>query len=223
MTQQLSLEPPVYNLGHLNFSPTSGVVETPGGKTLLRAREANLLTALIDSFPDVLSRTEIEAKLWKDSYATNATINQTVKALRFSLQDENRSVIRTIPKQGYVLSVAPKIQEEVKDTYNIEPAEAVLPEAPPSPKNQTLIAVSLVVVALSFIAFIAGYSITRSKPLDRVSHMYKNDWYLSSEIPMEFKEAFSSGEHETRYIMKTNDGYRICVNEDKELTCSLKN
>lgn len=223
MTQQLSLEPPVYNLGHLNFSPTSGVVETPDGKTLLRAREANLLTALIDSFPEVLSRTAIEAELWKDSYATNATINQTVKALRFSLQDENRSVIRTIPKQGYVLSVAPKIQEEKQEADYIEPAEVALSKTTAAPKNKPLIAISLIVVALSFIAFIAGYSITRSKPIDRVSHMYKNDWYLSKEIPMEFKEAFSSGEHETRYIMKTKGGYRICVNEGKELTCSFKN
>lgn len=109
---KLCLEPPVYQVGELLYSPTSAVVDSQGDRSRLRAREANLFHELIKTFPEVLSRSAIEETLWKDSYATNATINQTVKALRFSLQDVDRTLIRTIPKQGYVLAVAPHVDED---------------------------------------------------------------------------------------------------------------
>tara|TARA_B100001059_G_C17780709_1_gene553988 strand:- start:89 stop:853 length:765 start_codon:yes stop_codon:yes gene_type:complete len=115
---KLCLEPPVYKVGELYYSPTSAVIDSQGERSRLRARESNLFHELIKTFPEVLSRSSIEETLWKDSYATNATINQTVKALRFSLEDTDRTLIRTIPKQGYVLAVAPKIDNNTVPAFN---------------------------------------------------------------------------------------------------------
>ena len=118
---KLYLEPPIYKVGDLYYSPTSAVIDNQGERCRLRAREANLFHELIKTFPEVLSRSSIEETLWKDSYATNATINQTVKALRFSLQDADRTLIRTIPKQGYVLAVAPILEEDIAQQKTHEP------------------------------------------------------------------------------------------------------
>lgn len=104
---RLTLEVPTYQLGDILFSPTSGVIKKNNVLYKLRAKECSLLNTLIDQFPQILSRNDIVEKLYSDTYATDATINQLVKRLRQSLDDDNRSLIRTIPKQGYQLAIAP--------------------------------------------------------------------------------------------------------------------
>ncbi|MGL6315623.1 winged helix-turn-helix domain-containing protein [Vibrio sp. WXL103] len=104
---KLTLEAPVYQLGDILFSPTSGVIEKKQSLYKLRAKECALLDVLIKQFPNLLSRNDIVENLYKNTYATDATINQLVKRLRNSLDDDKRSLIRTIPKQGYQLAIAP--------------------------------------------------------------------------------------------------------------------
>lgn len=114
---QLKLEPPVYQIGEYAYSKTSGVISKNNQLVRLRAKESSLLNTLIEQFPSILTREDIVHSLYKDTYATDATINQLVKRLRKALDDNQRSLIRTIPKQGYMLTVAPR-PLEVK---NIEP------------------------------------------------------------------------------------------------------
>lgn len=104
---KLTLEVPTYQLGDILFSPTSGVIKKNNVLYKLRAKECSLLNTLIDQFPEILSRNDIVEKLYSNTYATDATINQLVKRLRQSLDDDKRSLIRTIPKQGYQLAIAP--------------------------------------------------------------------------------------------------------------------
>lgn len=108
---KLTLEPPVYLIGEYYYSPTSGVVSKKRVLTRLRAKESALLNALIDHFPHILSREQIVKELYENTYATDATINQLVKRLRNVMDDDLRSLIRTIPKQGYMLTVEPKCLE----------------------------------------------------------------------------------------------------------------
>ncbi|MGF1721133.1 helix-turn-helix domain-containing protein [Vibrio kyushuensis] len=100
----------------------------------LRAKEAAMLSALIDSFPETLTRQRIEELLYKNTYATNATINQVVKRLRDELQDDHKKLIRTVPKYGYVLGVTPAIEQQPftkKQSFNTAQASTVkLPISP---------------------------------------------------------------------------------------------
>lgn len=216
--QTLNLEPPIYQVGSIEFSPTSGVVRLQGELHLLRAREANLLEALIDAFPDVLSRADIERKLWTNSYATNATINQTVKALRFSLKDESRSLIRTIPKQGYVLSRVPVALPHASEVQNT-------PQSKLSPMLSTVYAPKHLkrwlvgVGAASLCAFSLGYWHAKPIALERISHQYKGDWYLTQELSKATKQQIASRTDSTQYIVQTELGIRICVIENQEMQC----
>lgn len=111
---KLTLEAPTYRLGDILFSPTSGVIKKNNTLYKLRAKECSLLQTLIEQFPEILSRNDIVERLYTNTYATDATINQLVKRLRQSLDDDKRSLIRTIPKQGYQLAIAPiNIKTEV--------------------------------------------------------------------------------------------------------------
>ncbi|MCK8085856.1 winged helix-turn-helix domain-containing protein [Vibrio sp. 1CM8B] len=109
---KLTLEPPIYLIGEYLYSSTSGVLSKDNNLTRLRAKESALLNALIKRVPEVLSRENIVQELYENTYATDATINQLVKRLRKALGDDQRSFIRTIPKQGYLLAIAPKLIEE---------------------------------------------------------------------------------------------------------------
>ena len=220
--QALNLEPPIYQVGSIEFSPTSGVVRLQGELLLLRAREANLLKALIDAFPGVLSRADIESRLWTNSYATNATINQTVKALRFSLKDESRSLIRTIPKQGYVLSRVPVTLPLASAVSNTTPS-ARTSKIPPiwstifAKKHSKL---WLAVVCFSSLsAFSIGYWQTKPLKLERISHKHNGDWYLTQDLRNTTIQRITSDTNATQYVVKTERGIRVCAIENQEMQC----
>ncbi|MEZ8724454.1 transcriptional regulator [Vibrio pomeroyi] len=120
---KLTLEPPVYLIGEFLYSSTSGVLSKDNNLTRLRAKESALLNALIKRVPDVLSRENIVQELYENTYATDATINQLVKRLRKAMGDDQRSLIRTIPKQGYLLAIAPKLVEKHPHTSPEIPAK----------------------------------------------------------------------------------------------------
>lgn len=221
---KLYLEPPVYKVGELFYSPTSAVVDNQGELSRLRAREASLFYELIKTFPAVLSRSSIEQTLWKDSYATNATINQTVKALRFSLQDVDRTLIRTIPKQGYVLSASPLIDNSYGREVIEEPEKNEQPlsgdqqedRLVPTPKIVNSVA-TIFVIAITFFALSAS-GVFVSKP-NRVSHQYGKHWILFNATEQELASLPVKPNESTKYITKHESFYRVCSETTGVLEC----
>ncbi|MGF1721149.1 winged helix-turn-helix domain-containing protein [Vibrio kyushuensis] len=216
MTQPF-LEPPIYQVAGFQYSPTSGAIKNEEDKIIrLRAREANLLTALIDSFPDILSRQSIEEQLWKGSYATNATINQTIKALRFSLEDDQRALIRTIPKQGYVLSSKPHLISEELDLTVIqhEPkVEHVESSGIDKPRFQLTSLFSPFQIGsisiISLLLFSIGYQGVLSTEHDRTSHKVGPHWMLFKPTFGEL-EKLSLQDDVPSIVSKNESYYRIC-------------
>ncbi|WP_407833001.1 transcriptional regulator [Vibrio rotiferianus] len=221
---KLYLEPPVYKVGELFYSPTSAVVDNQGELSRLRAREASLFYELIKTFPEVLSRSSIEQTLWKDSYATNATINQTVKALRFSLQDVDRTLIRTIPKQGYVLSASPLIdnsygREVIEEPEkNEQPLSGDQQEDRLVPTSKIVNSVATIfVIAITFFALSAS-GVFVSKP-NRVSHQYGKHWILFNATEQELASLPVKPNESTKYITKHESFYRVCSETTGVLEC----
>ncbi|MEZ9710818.1 transcriptional regulator [Vibrio breoganii] len=217
---QLSLEPPVYKLGALRFSPMSGVLEVSGEKVALRAREANLLNALIKSFPEVLSRSEIEAQLWKDSYATNATINQTIKSLRFSLKDDERTIIRTIPKQGYLLSKKPVIESVPAEEEPItESAEPLFELTHLNRSNRIYFYAATVASIIAFAMGVFGVGVEDHSNM-QISQKHDNAWYLLEEVPESLREqvsnSYPSGEVA---VMRSKESYQVCRLDVEVMIC----
>lgn len=221
---KLYLEPPVYKVGELFYSPASAVVDNQGELSRLRAREASLFYELIKTFPEVLSRSSIEQRLWKDSYATNATINQTVKALRFSLQDVDRTLIRTIPKQGYVLSASPLIdnsygREVIEEPEkNEQPLSGDQQEDRLVPTSKVVNSVATIfVIAITFFALSAS-GVFVSKP-NRVSHQYGKHWILFNATEQELASLPVKPNESTKYITKHESFYRVCSETTGVLEC----
>ncbi|MGO3398445.1 MAG: winged helix-turn-helix domain-containing protein, partial [Serratia proteamaculans] len=67
----------------------------------LRWKEYQILSLLVARSPELVSRTEIIENIWKGTYCSDSTINQTIKSIRQKIGDTEHTLIRTIPRLGY--------------------------------------------------------------------------------------------------------------------------
>ena len=75
---------------------------TPAGEKLrLRWKEYQILSLLVARSPELVTRTEIIENIWKGTYCSDSTINQTIKSIRQKISDTEHTLIRTIPRLGY--------------------------------------------------------------------------------------------------------------------------
>ncbi len=70
-------------------------------KSRLRWKEYQILSLLVARSPELVSRSEIIENIWKGTYCSDSTINQTIKSIRQKIGDSEHTVIRTIPRLGY--------------------------------------------------------------------------------------------------------------------------
>ncbi|WP_283603442.1 transcriptional regulator [Serratia proteamaculans] len=70
-------------------------------KFRLRWKEYQILSLLVARSPEPVSRTEIIENIWKGTYCSDSTINQTIKSIRQKIGDTEHTLIRTIPRLGY--------------------------------------------------------------------------------------------------------------------------
>jgi DNA-binding response OmpR family regulator len=91
--------------GELEMDPAARTVRRAGEPVELSAREFSVLLALIEARPHVLSRTQIEAKLYNwDSALDSNAIEVHVHRLRRKLGD---SLVRTVRGVGYYVPAEP--------------------------------------------------------------------------------------------------------------------
>ncbi|MGF6191138.1 winged helix-turn-helix domain-containing protein [Serratia sp. 2723] len=67
----------------------------------LRWKELQILSLLVTRSPELVSRSEIIETIWKGTYCSDSTINQTIKSIRQKIGDTEHNLIRTIPRLGY--------------------------------------------------------------------------------------------------------------------------
>jgi DNA-binding winged helix-turn-helix (wHTH) protein len=70
-------------------------------KSRLRWKEYQILSLLVAKSPELVSRSEIIENIWKGTYCSDSTINQTIKSIRQKIGDTEHTLIRTIPRLGY--------------------------------------------------------------------------------------------------------------------------
>ncbi|AGB82935.1 DNA-binding protein with winged-HTH domain [Serratia sp. FGI94] len=69
--------------------------------TRLRWKEYQILSLLVANSPELVTRAEIIESIWKGTYCSDSTINQTIKSIRQKIGDSDHTIIRTIPRLGY--------------------------------------------------------------------------------------------------------------------------
>ncbi|USQ48081.1 helix-turn-helix domain-containing protein [Serratia marcescens] len=73
-------------------------VLTPAGeKFRLRWKEYQILSLLVARSPELVTRTEIIENIWKGTYCSDSTINQTIKSIRQKLATRNIRLSEPFP------------------------------------------------------------------------------------------------------------------------------
>jgi DNA-binding winged helix-turn-helix (wHTH) protein/tetratricopeptide (TPR) repeat protein len=70
----------------------------------LRPRSFELLRLLVDNAGRLLDRQTINAAVWPETVTTDENIAQCVRDVRHAIDDHGRSIIRTVPRRGYIFT-----------------------------------------------------------------------------------------------------------------------
>ena len=152
MTEALR-SPRVYRFGVFELDPASGELRKQGMKIKLQGQPIDILAMLLDRPGEVISREEIQKKLWPNG--TNVefehSLNAAVKRLRDALDDsaETPRYIETLARRGYRF---------------VAPTEALAP-SPAKSKTVRWIALGSV-AALALLVVLVGLNVGGSR--DRI-------------------------------------------------------
>lgn len=134
------------------FRPADGAIWHSGSeneKRYLTPASSRLLVLLIERQGEVLSRNDIFLEVWEryGLYSSNNTLNQYISLLRRTLADygSNTTIIKTIPKTGFLLN---KDIEIIKETEKTLPHEKNYPLAKERLYKNTIIILLLLVLVI---------------------------------------------------------------------------
>jgi len=99
--------------GRFEFDPATRRVRREGVDIHLTPKAFELLAALLDGAPRVVSKRELHARLWPGGAVADATLVALIKQLRAALDDRDRAapLIRTVHRVGYALEL-PLVRHE---------------------------------------------------------------------------------------------------------------
>lgn len=89
--------------GHFTFDRAQRLLTRDGAPVHLTPKAFELLSVLVAAAPSVVTKAELHAQLWPDSFVSDATLTGLVKELRRSLEDNDPAwpLIRTVHGVGY--------------------------------------------------------------------------------------------------------------------------
>jgi DNA-binding winged helix-turn-helix (wHTH) protein len=134
-------------IGKSVVDPDRREIRSGSGRTRLEPKAFSVLQALIDVRGSAVSRSKLLDLCWPAAEGSDQALTQVVAQLRKALGEDGRSqsMIRTIPKKGYVLEIEGVSGESAPSRRSLSrrwPALAVI--------------IALFLIALAFILLHAG-------------------------------------------------------------------
>jgi len=94
-------------LGSLEYNLDAGhLTNSSGEQVFLRAQSAQVLRLLCENAGSLVTKDRIIAEVWHDVHVTDDSLTQCISDIRRTIGDTNRQILRTVPKQGFVLHVS---------------------------------------------------------------------------------------------------------------------
>ena len=90
-----------YRFGPVEFDEASGELSVNGLRVEIHPQGRALLSALLARRHEIVSRSELEAIVWKGGSASKEALATAVNRLRNALGESHASLIETVPRQGY--------------------------------------------------------------------------------------------------------------------------
>jgi TolB-like protein/DNA-binding winged helix-turn-helix (wHTH) protein/Flp pilus assembly protein TadD len=118
-----------------------GTLLGPGGELRLRPKSFELLLYMVRHPGRLVGREELLDAVWGHAAVTDDSITQCLVEIRRALGDESRSLVRTIPRRGYLLDVP-------VEALPRRDSPPVASEAPPRPPVNRAYAAAAIAGAL---------------------------------------------------------------------------
>lgn len=98
------MEKAIPTFGGYHYDGSRGdFVSAEGNVCQLRRRTFQVLQYLTDSPDKIITKHELMAAIWGNTVVTDDSLTQCICEIRKALQDNNFTVLKTVPKRGYVL------------------------------------------------------------------------------------------------------------------------
>ncbi|MEA9392568.1 winged helix-turn-helix domain-containing protein [Acerihabitans sp. TG2] len=121
----------------------------PSTHNRLRWKEYQILSVLVQRSPEAVSRADLIDQIWKGTYCSDSTINQTIKSIRQKIGDEKHEIIKTIPRIGYIIEENQMVNivfndnhhtgtNETESSVNTAPKEAIVKDDITETKKNTV-------------------------------------------------------------------------------------
>ena len=193
-----------YHIGDVSFYPAEGLIIKHLQRIKLRGKETELLHLLVQNYPNIVSRETLAEQVWNGTYVTDATINQTIKAIRDALDDGERAMIRTIPKKGYVLGIYTSHHQY----------RANLPHY--FDKLSQPLQLLLYLTVIICLAMLVGY--LWAKPVIMTA-VQTNGYTVYLFQPSQVEQARFDLQDHRIIVERTSKGYRVCQLREGVLQC----
>jgi DNA-binding winged helix-turn-helix (wHTH) protein/tetratricopeptide (TPR) repeat protein len=158
MTESAAPPRPSYSFGEFTLDLERGALWRAGDEVKLRPKVFEALAYLVRSPNRLVSKDELRKVLWPDAFVTDDSVVQCFVELRRALGEDAASLLKTVPRRGYVFTA---------DVTEASPAAAapvavppVAPEAmAPLRRRRLWIPAAIAAAALA----VLGY-VVRSRP-----------------------------------------------------------
>ena len=102
------------NERHLINPELNSIMDSHTGfDTRVEPRLMLVLTILVEQNGELVTREQLIQKVWNEYGGGEDGLNQAISLLRKILKDNNRDIIETIPKKGYVLHAKISVPQEI--------------------------------------------------------------------------------------------------------------
>ncbi|EPZ8125449.1 winged helix-turn-helix domain-containing protein [Yersinia enterocolitica] len=214
-------------IGDIVFTPLKRTLNKGGGVIKIRNKESEVLSLLCFHYPDVLSREDIEKKIWSESYVTDNTLTQTISNLRHALNDKKHELVTTIPKKGYCLGVKPNFtandSSEISSVPQTEVLDSLANNTTESLSKQKYLASEFIVFMMFCVCLATSFNVTSDYYQIKITNV-KNLPITINIDEIHDKDFLSSYNKEPYVFLKKqkNNKYTVCKLQRGGITCKKK-
>ncbi len=216
-----------YQIGDLSLDIQRGELIRNGETIALPKLSYDLLVALAQAAPALLSQAELMAIVWPDRVIGDETLKQRIKLLRKSLGDDASapSYIEAVRGRGYRL--IPKVSSEcvIKQPPSVMfdlSANDQFPNIAGTQLSQTWLKLSTIVLLLFLLLGISSYFIPVLNPDKLQANEVLAENVASKDSSVELDSALSAESEEAhRYYVRGREYYHRYRKDDNDIAISL--
>ncbi|MGL4238810.1 winged helix-turn-helix domain-containing protein [Tabrizicola sp.] len=98
------MDPQVISIGELTLDLAQGRLFSRHGDVPIRPKALKLLTAMVQQSGRVMTKDDLMSEVWPDVIVSEDSLTQCVHEVRKALGPDGPSLLRTVPRRGYMLA-----------------------------------------------------------------------------------------------------------------------